>query len=300
MTTKLRTRPNVAPISRAAMRRLAVDYLQLTIGSALLIYAFRVFMLPFGIAGGGVGGLALVATQWIGVKPGSAMLVMNIPVMILGYIRLGGWRFLIRTAYVVLIYNFGVDYIAADWFPANLSDDFLLVSLFGGVISGLGAGLIFRAHGTAAGTGIISRILQLKTGMPVSQIYLMLDGSILILLGLTFGWDKALYGVILLFVNGLAVDYVLEGPSVIRTITVVTDKPDMLTATVFDTMHVGVTGWQATGMYTEADRYILFCTVSRAEARRLMDAIQEADPESFTVIGHAHQRRGGLVKAGAV
>lgn len=298
MTTKLLTRPTVAPMSRARAARLGGEYLLLTVGSVLLIYAFRVFMLPFGIAGGGVGGLALVANQWMGVMPGSAMLVMNVPVMVLGYLRLGGWRFLIRTAYVVALYNIGVDHLG-NVFPTDLTDDLLLVSLFGGVISGLGAGLIFRAHGTAAGTSIISRILQLKTGLPVSQIYLVLDGSILILLGLTFGWDKALYGVILLFVNGLAVDYVLEGPSIIRTLTVVTDKPEMLTATVFDTMHVGVTGWQATGMYTETDRYILFCTVSRAEARRLMDAIRAADPESFTVIGHAHQRRGGLVKAGA-
>ena len=288
-TAALAERPNLVPAIR--------DYTLLTVGAVLLVYAFSVFMLPFGIAGGGVGGAALVANEWFGFSPGLTMLVLNLPVLVLGYLRLGGVTFLFRTAYVVAIYNVGVDVIG-NLFPSGFTDDLLLVALFGGVISGIGGGLIYRSAGTAAGTGVISRILQLRTGLPVSQIYLMLDGSVIVLLGLTFGWEKALYGVILLFVNGLALDYVLEGPSVVRTITIVTDQPELLTRAVFDTSRVGVTGWKATGMYTEEDRTILFCTVSRAETGRLVDAIRAADPSSFTVIGHAHQRKGGLVKAG--
>ena len=183
-------------------------------------------------------------------------------------------------------------------FTAELTDDLLLVSLFGGVIMGLGGGLVFRGHGTAAGTGVISRIIQLRTGIPVSQIYLGLDGVVIGAQALAFGWEKALYSIIFLFVAGLATDYMLEGPSVIRTVTIVTDKPELLADTVFSTMRVGVTGWEATGMYSHSEHHILFCTVSRAEARRLVEAIRDADPDAFTVIGNAHQRRGGLVKGG--
>lgn len=283
--------------SKYRVLRLVRDYALLTIGAAFLIYAFRTFMLPYGIAGGGVGGIALVINDWIGFPPGTAMLILNIPVLILGYRMLGGLQFVVRTAFVVALYNVGVDAIG-DIFPERISEDLLLVALFGGVVSGIGAGLIFRASGTAGGTGVVSRIIQLRTGLPVSQVFLMFDGSILILLGITFGWEIALYGLILLFVHGLALDYVLEGPSVVRTVTVVTDQPEMLSGTVFSTMNVGVTGWQATGMWSEEDRYILFSTVSRAEAWRLVEAIQAADPGAFTVIGHAHQRRGGVIRTG--
>jgi uncharacterized membrane-anchored protein YitT (DUF2179 family) len=281
--------------SKPQLIRVAIDFGLLTVGAVLLIYAFRTFMLPYGIAGGGVGGLALVANDWLGYAPGLVMMVLNIPVLVLGYAMLGGKQFLLRTLYVVVLYNVGVDTIGRV-FPAGISDDLLLMALFGGVVSGIGAGLVFRAQGTAAGTGVISRIVQLRTGLPVSQIYLMLDGLVIALQGLTFGWEKALYGVVLLFVNGLALDYVLEGPSVVRTVTVVTDKPDAVSAIVFNTMRVGVTAWEATGMYTDENRHILFCTVSRAETSRLVDAIQGVDPDAFTVIGHAHQRRGGLVR----
>lgn len=296
--TKLTDIVHVPRPSKYRMVRVASEYAVLTVGAVLLIYAFRTFMLPYGIAGGGVGGLALVINDWTGFPPGTAMLVANLPVMVLGFRMLGGMTFLLRTAWVVAIYNIGVDAIG-DVFPQNISDDLLLVALFGGVVSGLGAGLIYRASATAAGTGIISRIIQLRTGIPVSQIYLVLDGSILVLLGFTFGWEKALYGLILLFIHGLALDYVLEGPSVVRTVTVVTNQPEMLTNTVFATMNVGVTGWKATGMWSEEDRFLLFSTVSRAEARRLVDAISRADPGAFTVIGNAHQRRGGVIRAGA-
>ena len=281
--------------SKPQLVRVATDFALLTIGALLLIYAFRTFMLPYGIAGGGVGGLALVTNDWLGYAPGLVMLVLNIPILVLGYKMLGGKQFLMRTTYVVVLYNFGVDTIGRV-FPPVVSDDLLLMALFGGVVSGIGAGLVFRAQGTAAGTGVISRIIQLRTGLPVSQIYLMLDGGVIALQGLTFGWEKALYGVVLMFVHGLALDYVLEGPSVVRTLTVVTDKPDLISASVFSTMRVGVTSWEVTGMYTDENRYILFCTVSRAETGRLVDAIQDVDPDAFTVIGHAHQRRGGLVR----
>ena len=283
--------------SKALVLKTLSEYALLTVGAALLVYAFRVFMLPFGIAGGGVGGVALVVNDWTGFPPGLAMLILNAPILVLGYQMLGGRRFLVRTLYVVALYNVGVDVIG-DIFPERISDDLLLIALFGGVVSGIGAGLIYRASGTAAGSGIISRIVQLRTGIPVAQIYLVLDGGVIALQGLTFGWEKALYALILLFVNGFALDYVLDGPSVVRTVTVVTDQPEMLAITVFATMNVGVTGWEAKGMYTDKDRFILFCTVSRAEARRLVEAIREADPESFTVIGDAHQRRGGLIRSG--
>ena len=77
-----------------------------------------------------------------------------------------------------------------------------------------------------SGTGIISRVLQLRTGIPVSQLYLVIDGFVIIALGLTFGWERALYGWMMLFILGLASDYVLEGPSVVRIVFIVTDLPE--------------------------------------------------------------------------
>ena len=297
MARSFKPQIHVKKPTKAQVAKVALDYFLLVVGGFMMVFAFSTFMAPFDIAGGGAGGIALVVNDLTGFPPGLTMLIVNTPILVLGYRHLGGKQFLIRTLIIVVIYNVGVDVLAGP-FMIDLTDDLLLVSLFGGIVMGLGGGLIFRGNATPAGTGVISRIIQLRTGIPVSQIYLALDGVVIGGQALVFGWEKALYSIIFLFVAGLATDYVLEGPSVIRTVTIVTDKPELLAETVFSTMRVGVTGWEATGMYSHENHHILFCTVSRAEARRLVNAIQDADPDAFTVIGNAHQRHGGLIRSG--
>jgi uncharacterized membrane-anchored protein YitT (DUF2179 family) len=272
-----------------------LDFGQITLGSLISIVCFNLFLAPSQIAPGGVSGLSLVIHHLTGFPSGLIMLALNIPILALGYFHLGKHQFLLRTAYATLIYNLGVD-LSAGLFPKNLIDDPVLVALFGGVVGGISSGLYFRAGNTSAGTNVISRVLQLKTGIPLSQLYLVIDGSIIALEGFIFGWENALYAVIMLFIWGLAADYVQEGPSVVRTATIVTNRPDIVASAIMARLGVGVTAWEGRGMFTQAERSILFCTVSRPDVRILQVTIAAADPEAFVVIGHAHQRMGGSFK----
>jgi uncharacterized membrane-anchored protein YitT (DUF2179 family) len=213
--------------------------------------------------------------------------------VILGFRHLGGLRFLVRTLYAVLVSNLGADLLGY-WLPARgITDDLLLNALYGGVVAGLGAGLVYRAGGTTAGTGILGRVLQIKTGVPVSQIYVLVDGGVVLVAGLVFGWEKGLYALITLFVWGLAADYVLEGPSVVRTAFIVTDLPDAVAQAIFDRLGIGITAWPAEGMFTRTQHTILFCTLTRPHERTLRRVVSEVDPHAFIVIGHGHQASGG-------
>jgi uncharacterized membrane-anchored protein YitT (DUF2179 family) len=176
-------------------------------------------------------------------------------------------------------------------------DDLLLNALYGGVVGGLGYGLVLRGRGMVSGTGIISRVLQLRTGIPVSQLYLVIDGFVIVALGLTFGWERALYGWMMLFIMGLASDYVLEGPSVVRIVFIVTDLPEAVAEVLMERLRVGVTRWTGEGMYTAVERAILFCTVTRPDVEVLRTLVAEIDPAAFVVIGQGHQARGGIVRA---
>ena len=93
-------------------------------------------------------------------------------------------------------------------------------------MGGIGIGLIYRGGTSPAGTSIISRVIQMKTGIPNSQVYILIDGGVILIAGLVFGWEMALYAFITLFTWGFVADYVLEGPSVIRTVFIVTDSPE--------------------------------------------------------------------------
>ena len=269
----------------------------LAAGALLLALSVDLFLVPADLAPGGVSGLAIILRRLIGSPVGLTMLVLNLPMLALGYLRLGRFHFLIRTVFVVLVYNLGVDLLAGWLPPHGLTQDLLLNALFGGVVGGLGTGLVFRGRGTSAGTGVVSRILQLRTGIPISQIYLITDGAVIALAGVVFGWEKALYALIALFVWGLAADYVLEGPSTVRTVFIVTDEPAAVSRAVLDGLGVGVTTWPATGEFSGEQHAVLFCTVGRPDVNGLRSIVTEADPSAFVVVGQGHQASGGVVRA---
>jgi uncharacterized membrane-anchored protein YitT (DUF2179 family) len=241
-----------------------------------------------------VSGVAIIINHFTNWPIGLTMLVLNIPLIALGFSSLGRFRFLISTLYAVLLYSAGVD-LLAQWLPAGgLTDDLLLSALYGGVVGGIGSGLVFRGGGTTAGTGILGRVLQFRTGIPVSQIYLGTDGAVVLVASLVFGWEKGLYALITLFVWGLATDFILEGPSFVRMVFIVTDQPEAVADAVFRGVHLGVTAWPAEGMFTETEHAVLFCTVSRPYERTLRRVVLEADPHAFVVVGHGHQASGGV------
>jgi uncharacterized membrane-anchored protein YitT (DUF2179 family) len=275
-------------------RRTLATYAVLTLGGVILASNVAVFLAPSRLAPGGVSGAAILLNHLFGLPVGVMMLLLNIPLLALGFRNLGRFHFLTKTLYVVLLYNLGAD-VMANVLPRGLSENILLNAIFAGVVGGIGTGLVYRAGGTTASTGVISRILQLKTGIPISQVYFVTDGLIILAAGIIFGWEAALYALVTLFIWGIATDYVLEGPSVIRTAFIVTDEQDAVARALLEKLQIGVTAWKGQGMFTEQEHHVLFCTISRPFVDALREVVTEADPNAFVVITHGHQATGGVI-----
>jgi uncharacterized membrane-anchored protein YitT (DUF2179 family) len=272
------------------------SYLLLTLGALLLAVNVNLFLAPPDIAPGGVSGSALVINHFTGWPIGLTMLALNLPLIAVGFRYLGRFQFLSKTLYVVLIYNVGTD-LLRPWLPNGITHDLVLNAICGGALGGIATGLVYRSGGTSAGSGIISRVLQIKTGIPLSQMYLFTDGAIIFVEGLVFGWDKALYSLIMLFLWGLATDYTLEGPSVVRTVFVVTEQAGEVSHALLTRLQVGVTAWSGQGMFTEAERKVLFCTINRPDVNAVRAIVTEIDPDAFVVIGQGHQASGGVLRS---
>lgn len=272
------------------------SYTFLTIGTLLAAVSFDIFMRQTNIAPGGVMGLALIVNHFTGWSLGLTTLLLQMPMLILGFYFLGRFHFLISTWYVTLLYSFSLDFLAGYLPHEGLTDDLLLNTLYGGVLGGIALGFIFLGRGAFAGTGIISRIIQLKTGLPITQIYLMVDGGIIFTQGLIFGWEIALYALLMLFVFGLATDYMLEGPSIVRTAFIITMHPEEISKALFQRLGVGITGWDARGMYTQTEKTTLFCTVYRPDIALVKEIVAQVDPGAFIVIGQGHQAYGGVLR----
>ncbi|MDJ0666339.1 MAG: YitT family protein [Desulfobacterales bacterium] len=276
-------------------RKVVPDYLLLTVGSIILAINFDIFLAPNNIAPGGVSGAAIIIHHFTGWLPGTTMLVLTIPMLILGFYYLGRYRFLIRASYVTVLYSLGIDALATV-LPSGVGDDLLLNALYGGILGGIGIGCIYRGGTSPAGTSVISRVLNLKTGIPNSQAYIMIDGGIILIAGLAFGWEMALYAFVTLFMWGFVADYVLEGPSVVRTAFIITDDPENVSQALSRRMGVGVTSWTGKGMYSKLDHTTLFCVIKRPDVRILSSIVNQVDPKSFVVIMQGHQAMRGKLR----
>ncbi|MBI4772530.1 MAG: YitT family protein [Chloroflexi bacterium] len=138
------------------------NYLYLTLGSLLLAVNLNLFLAPSQIARGGVSGIAIIAHRFTNWPIGLMMLILNIPLLAIGFRALGRFRFLARTLYVVILYNLGAD-VLARWLPAaGLTQDLLLNALYGGVLGGLGAGL--PGVGRAGARHVAARVGEVAHG----------------------------------------------------------------------------------------------------------------------------------------
>ena len=268
------------------------DYVLILLGSILQAGSLRVFLIPAKLASGGVSGLSQIINSFTGWPIGVMVLIGNIPLLILGWRFLGGPRFAARTAFAILSFSILVD-IPLPFLPQEgITGDLVLNSLYGGVVSGVGFGLVYRGRGTSGGSDILARILSSWRGIPVSQSYLMTDAVIIFLAGISFSWENALYALVMLYVSGIAAESISQGSNILRTGLIITGRPEPIIEEIFNRLRRGVTIMNAKGGYSGEDKSILLCVVTRAEIPHLKDLTKEIDPKAFLIIGQAHEVRG--------
>ncbi len=267
------------------------DYGLLTLGAIVQAASMDLFLVPGQIASGGVSGLAQVLNFHTHLPIGMMVLVMNVPLFVLGWRYLGGRRFFIRTIFTVVLYSVLVD-LGLLIIHTGPTHDPMLNALYGGVVGGLGMGITFLGQGTGGGSDILARVLARLRGIPLSQSYLFTDALVVLLAGATFGWERALYALIALYIGGVTAEVITEGAGVVRTAIIVSDKPREVADAILREMERGVTGLHGEGMYTRKERTVLYCVISRSEVARLKAIIHEVDPDAFVVIGQANEALG--------
>ena len=266
----------------------------IALGALLQAFAVRLFLIPANLASGGVTGIAQIVARLFHPPVGIGFMVFlgNVPLYIIGWRYLGGPRFTLRTALAIVVYSFFTDFLTRFLPATGLTDDIVLNSLYGAIVSGIGYGLVYRAHGSSGGSDILVRILNHWRGIPMTQSYLITDAAVILAAGFVFGWKEALYALITLYVSGLVVDTTMEGAQTVRTVLVVTREPQSVAARILAEMERGVTILSATGAYTGVERPVLYCVVTRSEVQQLKTIVREADADAFMVVAAAYEALG--------
>ncbi len=272
--------------------KLVKEYAFILLGALIQALAMRLFLIPGQLVSGGISGGAQIINYYTGWPIGLMVFVGNIPLFLLGWRFLGGARFAIRTALAIAVFSFLTDFLAF-FIPAQgITQDNFLNALFGGVLLGIGLGLVYRGRGTSGGSDILGRILNSRFAIPISQSYLITDTIVVLAGGFTFGWEKALYGLVVIYVSGLAAEMASEGSSIFRTAMIITSAPEAVITEITQTLERGVTILQGKGGYSGTERPVLYCVVTRSEVNQLKELVHEADPNAFMVIGTAHEALG--------
>ncbi len=272
--------------------KIFLDYIFIALGTFIQAFAMRVFLIPALMVSGGISGTAQIINYYTNWPIGVMVLVGNVPLLMLGWRYLGGRRFALRTATAVVLFSLFIDGLALFLPSQGLTKDLVLDALYGGVLLGIGLGFVYRGRGTSGGTDILGRILNHYRGVAISQAYLITDGAVVLASGFAFGWDRALYGLVVIYISGLAAELVSEGNSIYRTVFIITAKPDEVTERICSLLERGVTLLPVTGGYTGQPHTMLYCVLSRAEINVLKTIVSEIDPRAFMVIGQANEALG--------
>lgn len=270
----------------------ARDYAFLISGAFVQALAMRLFLIPSELVSGGISGAAQLINNYTHWPIGLMVFVGNAPLFILGWRFLGGPRFALRTATAVTAFSFITDFLVIFVPVQGMTSDLFLATLYGGLMLGVGLGLVYRGQGTSGGSDILGRILNYRLHISISQAYLVTDTIVVLAAGFTFGWERALYGLVMIYVSGLAAEMASEGTDVFRTALIVTNQADQVSERVMDVLERGVTVLPGTGAYTGQSRPVLYVVVTRAEVNQLKTLVREADPKAFMVIGTAHEALG--------
>lgn len=268
------------------------DYLLILLGAFLQALSMRLFLVPASLVSDGISGITQILHYTVGWPIGLVVLLGNIPLFIVGWRYLGGPRFALRTMLSIAAFSIFTDLLISLTGSSPITSDILLNTLYGGMLLGVGLGIVYLGRGTSGGTDILGRVLNRRLGISISMAYLLTDSFAVLLAGFFFGWEKALYGLFMIYLSGVAADTTSQGSSVIRSAFIITDETEKVILAIQDQLDRGATIISAKGGYTGKDRPIVYCVVTAAEVVRLKAIVHECDPDAFMVVGQANEALG--------
>lgn len=249
-----------------------------TFGSFLLALSLNFFLIPANVFASGFTGIAQILAALTPISTGIYLFLLNIPVAILGWLKIGK-RFTVYSFINVALATFFLEVIPI----TSISEDILLNSVFGGVIMAIGAGIILKYGASSGGVDIIALVLARYSERPLGTYFFFINALIVLTAGLIFDWEKALYTLVTLYVGSRIID-TIHTRHVKLTAMIVTSKPDDLQKAIHEKLTRGITRIPAKGGYSKENKELLMIVITRYELYNLKQIIAEADDKAFTNI----------------
>jgi len=262
------------------------DYVLILIGSFTMGFAIKNIYDPVGLVTGGVSGIAIILKDQFEIPLWVTNTALNVP-LFLASIRIKGWSFIKRTLVATVALSLSLYVIPEVPF---LMEDLFLTALFGGLISGVGAGLVFISHATTGGTDMLAALLHrwIKHYTMV-QIMQVLDAIVVMVGASVFGITYALYALIAIFALTKVSDGLIEGLKFSKVAFIISEKSGEIAQAIMKELERGVTGLDAKGMYSGKNKNVLFCVVAKKEIVQLKELVVRHDSQAFVIVSDARE-----------
>ena len=271
---------------KQTIKTYATDLVFYLVGGAAYAAAVIMFVSANELSPGGVTGVATLLNYLFSLPVGTMVLVLNIPLLLLGFFQFGG-VFIIKTSIATAVVSGLLD-LAELVLPSVRVDD-VLASIFGGVLMGFGLGVILLRGATTGGVDIVAKLINRRfPSVTVGRLILMSDAIIVCSAAVVYrNVQSALYSVVSLYVSSKMTDLLLYGSDRGKIIYIITDQYEDMLREIMSIVKRGVTVIDVTGGYTGARHKMLMCTVRRNEAAAVFRTAVKLDRHAFMVVGEA-------------
>ena len=269
------------------------ELIEFIIGCFLVALAFNLFMSPNNLVAGGVSGFSLILKHFFGLNPSTIISVANVFLIILSFLVLGKEK---TKATILGSILFPIFVSITEHLSTYISfkeSEMILIAVFGGVLQGLGAGLIFRAGYSTGGTDILNMIVSKIFKISLGNSMFFTDGTIIVIGAFVFGFNHLMYSFIILYLISTLTDKVVLGISDSKAFYIITSKEKEVKDFVINELKHGVTEFNAKGGYNSENQTVLMSVIPTREYYKLKEGIHNIDKNAFFVATDSYEVKGG-------
>lgn len=277
------------------VKRYIKDFILISIGIFSATFGLKGFLLTNNFIDGGATGISLLITALTNIPLYALIIGINTPFIMLGY-KILGKQFAIKTALAITGLALCVAYVN---YP-NITNDNLLVAVFGGFFLGAGIGLSIRGGAVIDGTEILAIFLSRKFGTTIGDIIIAINVVIFSAAAYFLSIEIALYSMITYLAASKTLDFIVEGIDEYIGVTIVSSHSDEIREMIINIMGRGVTvysgkrGYGKSGETKEVD--IIYTVITRLELNKLNTEIEKIEPSAFVVMNSIKDTKGGMIK----
>ena len=263
-------------------------YLHIIVGCLIGGMAYPLFLIPCGIAPGGLTGVGIICHHLFSWPVGTVSLVLNIPLFILSYRQMGP-VFAFRSLIAMTLFSLSIDLLPF----APMTEDPLLATLFGGILLGVGLGMIMRGGATTGGTDMMARLLHKHISfLSVGVLLFAMDFIVIVAAAVFIGANEALYAIIDIYASSKMIDAVLIGLTADKACFIISDAWEKVSERILTEMNRGATQLKARGAWSKEERPVVMSVVSRNELSTIKKIVQEEDESAFMFVTEAYEALG--------